>query len=72
MKIAQEQLAPRMGRKYADITAVCLTCLDKNDNSFGDEKEFLDENGILVGVRFIEKVSANPNVCPAWFNNRRY
>lgn len=57
VRIAQEKLPSRMGRKYAGITAVCLTCLDKTDNSFGDEKEFLDENGILVGVRFIEKVS---------------
>ena len=60
VRVAQEQLAPRMGRKYAEITAVCLTCLDRNDNEFGDEKEFIDENGILVGVRFIEKVSVDP------------
>jgi serine/threonine protein kinase len=60
VRIAREQLASKMGRKYADITAVCLTCLDKNDNGFGDEEEFLDENGIHVGVRFIEKLSTDP------------
>jgi len=35
----------------------CLTCLDKTDNGFGDQKEFFDEDGILVGIRYIEKVS---------------
>jgi hypothetical protein len=44
-----------MGRKYTETVVTCLTCLDIS-NSFGDASEFLDENGILVGVRFIEKV----------------
>lgn len=34
----------------------CLTCLDSANNGFGDEKDLIDEDGILVGVRFIEKV----------------
>jgi serine/threonine protein kinase len=54
--LAQERLPPIMGRKYTEIVVNCLTCLDKTGNLFGDEKDFLDENGILVGVRFIEKV----------------
>ncbi|KAF4634224.1 hypothetical protein G7Y89_g3897 [Cudoniella acicularis] len=37
------------------LLVTCLTCLDKTENAFGDEDEFLDENGVLVGVRFIEK-----------------
>jgi len=45
-----------MGRKYTETIVICLTCLDTS-NTFGDESEFLDENGILVGVRFIEKVT---------------
>lgn len=55
--IAEDLLPAKMGRKYTEIVVTCLTCLDKSDNSFGDEAEFLDENGLLVGVRFIEKVS---------------
>lgn len=57
VKMARDQLPPKMGRKYAETVVTCLTCLDKDDNSFGDEKEFLDENSVVVGVRFIEKVS---------------
>lgn len=54
--IAGDVLPAKMGRKYANIVLTCLTCLDNSDNSFGTEAEFLDENGLLVGVRFIEKV----------------
>jgi len=54
--MSKEQLPRRMGRRYAELVVTCLTCLDKKDNSFGVESDFFDENGILVGVRFIEKV----------------
>lgn len=57
VRMAKEELPQKMGRKFAYIVVTCLTCLDKTENLFGDEKEFLDENGVLVGVRFIEKVS---------------
>ncbi|KAM3071168.1 hypothetical protein ACMFMG_008762 [Clarireedia jacksonii] len=56
VKLAQERLPSKMGRRFNEIVVTCLTCLDKTDNLFGDEKEFLDENGVLVGVRFIEKI----------------
>ena len=46
-----------MGNHYAEIVETCLTCLDKNNSDFGDEIEFLDCNGIPVGVRYIEKVT---------------
>jgi serine/threonine protein kinase len=59
VKIASDQLPAKMGRKYAEIVLTCLTCLDSTENSFGTEAEFLDENGLLVGVRFIEKVRAD-------------
>lgn len=47
-----------MGTRYSDIVETCLTCLDPDNNGFGDESEFEDEDGILVGVRYIEKASA--------------
>ncbi|PQE11289.1 HET-s domain protein [Rutstroemia sp. NJR-2017a BVV2] len=56
--LAQERLPSLMGRKYTEIVVTCLTCLDKTDNLFGDEEDFLDEDGVLVGVRFIEKVKS--------------
>lgn len=43
--------------QYANIVETCLTCLDPGNNGFGDKQEFEDEDGILVGVRYIEKVS---------------
>ena len=55
--LAKEALPSAMGHRYTEIVVSCLTCLDNSDNGFGDEKDFLDEDGILVGVRFIEKVT---------------
>lgn len=57
VKLAKEKLPAAMGRKYTETVIPCLTCLDKSDNEFGPKSEFYDENGLLVGVRFIEKVS---------------
>ncbi|CZT08627.1 uncharacterized protein RCO7_11528 [Rhynchosporium graminicola] len=56
VSLAEKLLPSRMGRNFTNIVATCLTCLDSSGNMFGDKSEFLDENGILVGVRFIEKV----------------
>ena len=46
-----------MGSKYAEIVETCLTCLEPDNVDFGDQREFEDEDGIRVGVRYIEKVS---------------
>ena len=34
-----------------------MTCLDESNLDFGNRSEFEDEDGVLVGVRYIEKVS---------------
>ena len=54
--VARTKLPPRVGNKYAQVVETCLTCLDDGNDDFGDESEFLDEDGVLVGVRFIQKV----------------
>ena len=54
--LAKRRLPRCVGRKYAEVVETCLTCLDPDNTDFGDESKFLDENGILVGVRYIEKV----------------
>lgn len=59
VRLAQTELAPKMGTRYTDVVLTCLTCLDPGNMDFGDEEEFHDEDGIIVGVRFIEKVSAS-------------
>ncbi|KAF7505533.1 hypothetical protein GJ744_000695 [Endocarpon pusillum] len=56
VEMARSRLPELMGKIYADTVVSCLTCLDKNNGGFGDEQEFEDEDGILVGVRYIEKV----------------
>lgn len=49
-------LRAKMGNKYSSVVETCLTCLDADNVDFGDEKEFQDEDGVAVGVRYIEKV----------------
>lgn len=54
--LSREELPRFMGSKYAEIVQTCLTCLEPDNEDFGDDKEFQDEDGISVGVRYIEKV----------------
>jgi hypothetical protein len=56
LKLARKNLPPLIGTKYTQVVETCLTCLDPGNLQFGDEKEFEDSEGILVGVRYIEKV----------------
>ncbi|MCJ1325554.1 hypothetical protein MMC10_002217 [Thelotrema lepadinum] len=56
INLAQKQLPYVMGPKYARVVETCLSCLDPDNSDFGDEHQFLDEDGIRVGVRYIEKV----------------
>ncbi|KAL4728772.1 hypothetical protein ACLX1H_003171 [Fusarium chlamydosporum] len=60
--LARTQLPRRIGSKYAHIVETCLTCLDEGNEDFGDDSEFLDEDGILVGVRYIEKVGTSTHI----------
>ena len=56
VSMASNYLPPRMGTKYTEVVIACLTCLDKN-SKLDTEGEFLEDDGILVGVRFIQHVS---------------
>ncbi|KAL7936467.1 hypothetical protein V8C35DRAFT_277888 [Trichoderma chlorosporum] len=56
LALARESLPARMGTRYSRVVETCLTCLDEGNDDFGDEWEFQDANGLLVGVRYIEKV----------------
>ena len=57
VNLARIKLPPVVGNKYAEVVATCLTCLDEDNGDFGDEEELLDEDGVVVGVRFIHKAS---------------
>ncbi|KAF7552040.1 hypothetical protein G7Z17_g4575 [Cylindrodendrum hubeiense] len=54
--LARSRLPMRMGEKYTAVVMTCLTCMDEGNVDFGDQSEMQDEDGILIGVRFIEKV----------------
>jgi hypothetical protein len=54
--LARSTLPGRMGDRYTEIVETCLTCLDPGNLDFGDDKAFEDEDGIIVGVRYVEKV----------------
>jgi len=56
LALAKKELPERMGDRYTAIVVTCLTCLDPTNLDFSDEQEFQDEDDILVGVRYIEKV----------------
>jgi len=58
VSLTRTLLPIRMGNNYAEIVETCLTCLDEKNSDFGDENEFLDQDGIRVGVRYIEKVTS--------------
>ncbi|KAI1389425.1 uncharacterized protein F4822DRAFT_199817 [Hypoxylon trugodes] len=61
VELARSQLRECMGTRYSDIVETCLTCLDPDNGDFGDQREFEDEDGIRVGVRYIEKVLGRLN-----------
>ena len=68
ISLAASDLPAKMGEKYTNIVLLCLRCLDKEkDNTaevaeggeeegIGEFRDVLDEDGIIVGVKYIEKV----------------
>lgn len=56
--LAKRDLAKQMGERYEKVVINCLTCLDKDNPDFGNPSEFEDPDGVLIGVKYIEKVSS--------------
>ena len=54
--VAKRDIPRQMGNQYAKVVVNCLTCLDQDNSDFGDQSEFEDVDGVLVGVKYIEKV----------------
>ena len=54
--LAKKQLPSKMGEKYMNVVINCLSCMDRSNEDFGNESEFQDSDGILIGVKYIEKV----------------
>ncbi|KAH0606448.1 uncharacterized protein H6S33_004109 [Morchella sextelata] len=57
LRMAMELLPGAMGPKYAEVVISCLTCLDKGNDKFESEEGLVDEDGIVVGVRYVEIVA---------------
>ena len=55
--LSRHALPSCMRNKYTSIVLSCLTCLDVENPGFGDPDEFVDEDGILMGVKHVEEVS---------------
>ncbi|KAJ5234998.1 uncharacterized protein N7469_004166 [Penicillium citrinum] len=53
---AMTHLPRTMGKIYTDVVVSCLTCLDNDSPLFRKPSDFEDDDGIVVGVRYIEKV----------------
>ncbi|KAM0449150.1 hypothetical protein ACHAO4_007812 [Trichoderma viride] len=56
LQLARGTLRRSMGNKYGKVVETCLTCLDKDNEVFGDDEEFKDEDGFAIGAMYIEKV----------------
>jgi hypothetical protein len=56
LQLARGTLRRKMGIKYSKVVETCLTCLDQNNEDFGDGREFQDVDGVAIGARYIEKV----------------
>lgn len=54
--LASNDLPKKMGDKYSQVVVNCLGCLDEDNTDFGDGSEFKDEDGVLIAVKYIEKV----------------
>ncbi|UNI19683.1 hypothetical protein JDV02_005855 [Purpureocillium takamizusanense] len=50
-------LRAKMGTRYSEVVETCLTCLDENNEDFGDKRAFQDPNGVEMGVLYLEKVT---------------
>ncbi|PWY93082.1 hypothetical protein BO94DRAFT_622270 [Aspergillus sclerotioniger CBS 115572] len=56
MMLAKKRLPSRMGEMYTQVVVNCLSCMDEMNEEFGDQSEFEDDDGILIGVKYVEKV----------------
>ena len=55
--LTTEKLPELMGLVYTEVVLSCLTCLDPDaTNMFADDETLRDQDGILVGVAFIDKI----------------
>lgn len=45
-----------VGPKYSNVVVSGLSCLDRDNQGFGGESEFQGSDGLVIGVKYIERV----------------
>ena len=65
--LARARLPSLVGDRYTELVLACLCCLDRGEDNVFDMQgvEVRDEDGIIIGVRYIENVSALSALKPA-------
>lgn len=53
VKKAQQAIPRIMGEKFSKIVVSCLTCLE---GGLGNREELMDENGVVSGVAYVDRV----------------
>jgi len=70
--LAKKELPSHMGERFAAVVVSCLTCLDK-DSDLGSVDALLDDdNGVILGVNYIQKVTATSPYSVGAFANRSH
>ncbi|PIA92752.1 hypothetical protein CB0940_04481 [Cercospora beticola] len=54
--LAKRRLPPIMGNTYTEVVVDCLTCLDADNDEYEEISEAEDQDGVVVGVKFINQV----------------
>ncbi|KAJ5246738.1 hypothetical protein N7468_001721 [Penicillium chermesinum] len=55
LSLAEQELPLSMGDKYAKVVVNCLSSMKTSNLHADGPSEFEDENGFLIGIKFIEK-----------------
>ena len=57
---AQERLPIMVGPKYSNVVVSCLSCLDRDNQGFGDESKFQDSGSRLRCRSFVVAPPSRP------------
>lgn len=61
VSLARDELPQYMGNKYSEVTLTCLNFINETSMEFGVGSEAADDQEILMGVNYIDRVSAPPH-----------
>ncbi|TGJ80497.1 hypothetical protein E0Z10_g8266 [Xylaria hypoxylon] len=54
--LAEKELPPRVGDTYTNLVVSCMKCLDPDNRTFSTGEGVTDEDGITIGVKFVEHI----------------